>query len=462
MTPTHLVLLVHADPSVRARYVDACARSGIVADVVALVADPVPGLPGGGLSARYDALSAGSLQLGRGSAVRGLVSRYRPPRDLGDYEHVVLACYSAGYGFARRISDVDRALLSGLVLIDSGHGAEGLPGAALDWLTVWARAAREGRKVLVIGHTDVDPVTYASTTEVAEAAIARSGGPLAELGVGPAWGDDPGLKRRRRLNGFIVEAYNRRPASEAKGEHGDALTVWGDELVAQACAVTLGLATGPEPLPSPPPEEPARLAAWEGPSHGYRCSVAEQYRDAVALGSWVPIADVLAGRYVVQLGDLVVSARAGGDPTLGGPGHVERAWKHTVPVVGLSVDTIGGNEGNRWSLAPLRLDGPDVRGIIRCDPTIGAAAVRLALAELKAGVAERPGAAHHPRIQAYHAGARRGGSPLAGMPGHEGEGYAVLGARAADEVAWCASAASWCGYHAAAVVSPGKPSKNPG
>lgn len=26
MTPSHLVLLVHADPSVRARYVDACAR----------------------------------------------------------------------------------------------------------------------------------------------------------------------------------------------------------------------------------------------------------------------------------------------------------------------------------------------------------------------------------------------------------------------------------------------------
>lgn len=441
MTPTHLVLLVHADPSVRARYVDACARAGIAADVVALVADPVPHLPGGGLSARYDALAAGSLQLGRGSAVRGLVSRYRPPRDLGDYEHVVLACYSAGYGFARRLSDVDRALLSGLVLIDSGHGAEGLPGAALDWLTVWARAAREGCRVLAIGHTDVDPVTYASTTEVAEAAIARSGPPLAELGVGPAWGDDPGLRRRRRANGFVVETYDRRAPKDAKAEHGDALTVWGDELVAQACCVTLGLATGTEPLPSPPPAEPARLAPWAGPSHGYRCSVAELYRDAVALGSWVPIAEVLAGRYVVQLGDLVVSARAGGDPTKGGPGHVERArWDQK----GLEVLTIGGNEGNRWALAPLRLDGPDVRGIIRCDLLLAPSAVAEALAELEAGVAERSGAAHHPRIQEYHAGARRGGSPLAGMPGHEAEGFAVLGTRAADEIPWCASSASWC------------------
>lgn len=457
MNATHLVLLVHADPSVRARYVEACARAGIVADVVALVADPVPGLPGGGLSARYDALAAGSLQLGRGSAVRGLVSRYRPPRDLGDYEHVLLATYSAGYGFARRLSDVDRALLSGLVLIDSGHGAEGLPGAALDWLTVWARAARDGRKALAIGHTDVDPVTYASTTEVAEAAIQRSGGPLAELGVGPEWGDDPGLRRRRRRNGFVVEFYDRRPPSEAKGEHGDALTVWGDELVAQACALTLGLATGTEPLPSAPPEEPARpgasLAPWSGPSHGYRCSVAELYRDAVALGSWVPIADVLAGRYVVQLGDLVISARAGGDPTKGGPGHVERVAERGASAArrGPVVQTIGGNEGNGWALAPLALNGPDVRGIIRVDPKIGEVAVRLALEELAAGVAERPGAAHHPRIQAYHEGARRGGSPLAGMPGHEADGVAVLGARAADEIPWCASSASWCGYHAAAV-----------
>lgn len=195
-------------------------------------------------------------------------------------------------------------------------------------------------------------------------------------------------------------------------------------------------------------EKRTAMAPWQGPAHGYRCSVAELYRDAVALGSWVPIAEVLAGHYVVQIGDLVISARAGGDPTKGGPGHVERA---ASAMRGPRVDTIGGNEGNRWALAPLALDGPDVRGIIRVDPHVGARAVALALEELEAGVAERPGAAHHPRIQEYHAGARRGGSPLAGMPGHEGEGVAVLGARAADEVAWCASSASWCGYQAAAV-----------
>ncbi len=182
--------------------------------------------------------------------------------------------------------------------------------------------------------------------------------------------------------------------------------------------------------------------------------MAELYRDAVALGSWVPITDVIAGRHVVQLGDLVISARAGGDPTRGGPGHVERATGAFWPT-DVSLDarptTIGGNEVNRWVEAALDLRGPDVRGVIRVDPTIGLPAVARARAELEAGVAERPGASHHPQIQAYHEGARRGGSPLAGMPGHEAEGVGVLGARAADEQPWCSSSASWCAYQAASV-----------
>lgn len=146
--------------------------------------------------------------------------------------------------------------------------------------------------------------------------------------------------------------------------------------------------------------------------------------------------------------DLVGLTGAGGDPTRGGPGHVERATGAFWPT-DVSLDarptTIGGNEGNRWVEATLDLRGPDVRGVIRVDPTIGLPAVARARAELSAGVAERPGASHHPQIQAYHAGARRGGSPLAGTPGHEGEGMQVL-PRASDETAWCASGASWCAY----------------
>lgn len=174
-------------------------------------------------------------------------------------------------------------------------------------------------------------------------------------------------------------------------------------------------------------------------SHGWRCSVAELVRDARQAGWWHDAGAM--GDYVPKVGDLVISARAGGDPRRGGTGHVERITE-VGPVV-----TIGGNESNRWIEALL--DWTNVVGIIDVDPAIGRRAVELSRAELAAGVAEVAGLAAHPQIQAYHAGARRGGSELAGMPGHEQEGVAVLGSRASDEIAWCASGASWAAYSAA-------------
>jgi len=56
--------------------------------------------------------------------------------------------------------------------------------------------------------------------------------------------------------------------------------------------------------------------------------------------------------YVPRPGDLAIEARAGGDPLLGGVGHVRC-------VVGVDGDRylgVGGNEGNRWVYAyhPLR------------------------------------------------------------------------------------------------------------
>ncbi|NUP13337.1 MAG: hypothetical protein HOW73_45445 [Polyangiaceae bacterium] len=477
MTASVLVYLVHADPMVQPRYV---ASSG--ADVVALVGPPVPDLPGGGLSARYDALAASCKALTKGrSAIEGLVMRYKPPRPLSDYEHVILATYSAGYGFARGLTALDRAMLSGLVLIDSGHGPEGLRGAALDWLIPWAKSAREGRKVLAIGHSDVDPVTYASTTEVAEAAIVHSGGPLAELSTEP--GAELGLKRRRREGTFVVEAYDRRPAKDAKLEHGDALTVWGDELVAQACAMAArepasmlmgvlapigrALASAGRLVADAFASDGATAAELDQVargysskpvesgvlSHGYRCSVAELCADAKALGKLHLAADVRAGRYFPLRGDLVISARAGGDPLLGGSGHVERVVVGADHPSTLECWTIGGNEGNTWHHAPYDFRASDFRAVIAVDPRIGWEAVEIAMKEHRASVKEKPGAKHEPRIQAYHAGARRGGSPLAGMPGHELEGGVPLGDHAPDEVAWCASAASWCAYQAAKGLS---------
>lgn len=191
----------------------------------------------------------------------------------------------------------------------------------------------------------------------------------------------------------------------------------------------------------------AIAAAFERPvpSHGYRCSVAELVADAVALGTWRPA----SSGYKPKRGDLVISARSGEDPTTGGRGHVERALEDLLDGAHELI-TIGGNENNTWIVAPYDLRSKDFRGCIEVDRRIGEKAIAFAQAELDAGVREFPGAKHHPRILMYHKGARRKGTRLAGMPGHEGEGFATLLGMATDEIPWCASSASWCTFQAIA------------
>lgn len=178
------------------------------------------------------------------------------------------------------------------------------------------------------------------------------------------------------------------------------------------------------------------------PSHGARCAVHELVSDARNNGKF----HKRGSGYRPKPGDLIISARNGQEPENGGEGHVERAafWKDGV------LWTIGGNENNTWVEAPYDIDGASFRGVIEVDAEIGRRALLIARAEKDAGVKELPGAAHHKQIQAYHACTRRGGSTLAGMPGHELEGSRVLGEKAADEISWCASSASWCTVQALA------------
>jgi len=194
--------------------------------------------------------------------------------------------------------------------------------------------------------------------------------------------------------------------------------------------------------PAPAPAPPAT-----GPSHGWRASVFEVTQDAKSRGRWHSAGDVRAGRYRPKVGDLLVSARAGQEPERGGAGHVERAsrWGEDG-----TLWTVGGNENDTWVEAPFDIGGPTFRGVVEIDPEIGELAVGFARAELGAKIRETPGPKATPRIQEYHAGARRGGSPLAGMPGHEHEGDVTLGEHCSDEVPWCASSACWCEYQAIA------------
>jgi hypothetical protein len=229
------VLLAHADPSVAPRYRAALEAAGVDAVVLAFVA------PGKGLSSRYTAL-ASDVRAG-GRVLPGLLRRYPAP---GPYDALVLATYSAGYALAREVlrSDADRAELAGWIGLDSLHANERRPGvpdpAQMAPFIALAREAREGRRLCWIGHSDVDPVTYASTTETAAAVLRAAGG-------------EGGLLH---VEGFDV-------ARDAAEEHRRALTHWGPDFVARACAALLRGQQG-APEQAAPMVEPAAPAVALG------------------------------------------------------------------------------------------------------------------------------------------------------------------------------------------------------
>lgn len=119
---------------------------------------------------------------------------------------------------------------------------------------------------------------------------------------------------------------------------------------------------------------------------------------------------------------MLVRARGGGTAGPGGPGLL----------------TLLGGAASRI-LAPLRSLG----GHILRPRSLGLRALDVAKEEHRRGVREIPGPRHSPDIQRYHAGARRGGSHMAGLLGDR-TGVVVLGPNASDETEWCASSASWC------------------
>lgn len=176
--------------------------------------------------------------------------------------------------------------------------------------------------------------------------------------------------------------------------------------------------------------------------HGYRAAVRELVEDARALGTWRP----RGGTYTPKAGDLAISARAGGDPTKGGLGHVERVESVADDVV----VTIGGNESNTWVRGPLSLTSPDLRGWIEYPAALGEAALAIAQGELAKHIVEIPGAPSHPSISGYLKGCRRDGTATAGMLGEDGnvDTSGIALGLTSDETAWCAASASACCFRA--------------
>lgn len=176
-----------------------------------------------------------------------------------------LVCFSAGYGAVREMlwHPADRDAVDAVVCIDAVHAgwdSDGSPSdAMLAGFAAYAKLAKHTQQALLwLGHSDVPvadfPHGYASTTDTAAELVRLAGGQGGQ---------------------FYVQAFNVRPASQPKAEHGAALTEWGAGFMGEALVPHLGRLAA----------ERAGAIPWRDPhlSLGERCvlwSLAQ-----VALGS---------------------------------------------------------------------------------------------------------------------------------------------------------------------------------
>lgn len=414
---TTLVLLAHADPSVRAMYEQAAGDDVIVKPFVGV---------GTGMSARYDQMAARASARGM-TPLDYTIKNYAPGIE---HDHLLLAWFSGGYKLGWHVLDTpaDRERLAGCVGIDGGHTQLEADGTASDDgvepFVDFAAACKAPRGPLFLyGHSDVRTYgTIASTTQVGEE-IERLAG-----GVG---------------GGFQRRAYDVRQSDH--DEHVAALREWGPLLVAEACeriryrsrpwwgarlaryiveavdnlgqavndaarlplgvralelsrieARTVKEATGKNDGPvskyfaktvrdtkGTPADwtDDARTGwapGWEWcaasatecgwmafeqdgkvgapPPHARRISVREIVEDARTVGAW----RTLGHGELPKLGDLAIFGRGGGDPTKGGIGHVGRV--ETEADAAGRYRSLDGNAGTAWGLRDRTLGDADLKG----------------------------------------------------------------------------------------------------
>lgn len=235
-----LFLLAHAIPAAKARYEEACWRD---VRVVPFIAPPIPGVPGGGLSARYSAFAQKLRRWGNTPFLPALLAWL----GLADEEHdaVVFGWYSAGYALARELAatDEDRSAIAGWVGVDGGHAPEEADGSPDDrsiaWLVKLCREADAGRSVLAYGHTDVDPIRYASTGSTIREALRLAPVELQTLRLGcQGCAAGVSLMGMREPPSLIrVESHNHH--TNPTREHGAALLDWGPMLAARAVTMVM-------------------------------------------------------------------------------------------------------------------------------------------------------------------------------------------------------------------------------
>lgn len=357
---------------------------------------------GQGLSSLYDRLA---VEIGRSS--RGLSKKYPAPRPIEDYDQIWLGGWSSAYALVRGMNNVSIDY-RGVVLLDGGHTSHDADGTASDagvkWAADLARFARitDDPFTFWFGHSDVDPVQYASTTEFASEVIRLAGPPQ---------------------NGFHVEAFDL--YADPQKEHMAALREWGPGFIARA----MGLDqpdTAPSQDKDPPGVRALRIAFQEAatvreqgghnagpvskyfegakvrsPRHGpagtreilfnwypgldwcaasaswvsrqaginipIRLTVWELIRDARERGAWHDVSELAIRR--PQLGDLVCFKRNGDPRNAYNTGHVGR-MSRSPNGTGLDYQSLDGNSGVAWGIRERFLDDSDFVGWIEQSPEV--------------------------------------------------------------------------------------------
>lgn len=223
----HLVLLFHASSEVRPIYEHTLQRRVAGAELY-LVNSPY-----GVFSHAYQQLMV-ALRSRYQTSYLDAAARHAGANPLGSYDTITVASFSAGYAAVRLMLDEPTSAerIDAVVAIDSWHGRFDTDGTARDsqlrGLVSFARRAMTGPRICWYGHTDVSVPkrgdnVFASTSEIATELRRLTGLSL--------YGDDVSV------GGWRIASVDLHADDHA--EHVAALTVWGDDWLADAIATLI-------------------------------------------------------------------------------------------------------------------------------------------------------------------------------------------------------------------------------
>lgn len=154
---------------------------------------------------------------------------------------IALVAWSAGYGAVRKVLQQRANEIDTVILLDGLHTAfryqgrrKTIDGRDLEPFVAFAREAAEGRKLMVVTHSEIVPADYPSTTDTANALIEATGATRVESDAPaatlmPTTRADRGDFHVRGFAGVTKESHVAQLHLIAMALHDYLLPRWADE-----------------------------------------------------------------------------------------------------------------------------------------------------------------------------------------------------------------------------------------